>query len=376
MVSFMCETTKNIDGRYDKNRNTTFTSTISPTNFNLINEVYSQPNNFFQQRYISKTQSAIDKFENAVTWSLTKTSGEEIDSWTKLNLASVLDLDGDRGPVNKIKKFNNDLIVFQDSAIANILYNSNVQIASTTGVPIEISNSYKVDGKRYLSTNIGCKNKWSITETPSGLYFVDDLNKKLYLFQQGLKGISEEKGFNSWFHEQCNNNIWTPKDSLNFVTYFDNYYRELLLINKDNCLAFSEVSNEFTSFYSYEKTPYFTNLNKERLFIKYGTKRNPISHRTYSISNFYLGNTVPDSSGTNKYFSEERPVYITLKVQSNPLMDKVFNGVEYRNEFYTADGEDNFITDEHMFDNLNIWTDYQSGTLDINKVVGLPSSLK
>ena len=47
-----------------------------------------------------------------------------------------------------------------------------------------------------------------------------------------------------------------------------------------------------------------------------------------------------------------------------------------RNEFYTADGEDNFITDEHMFDNLNIWTDYQSGTLDINKVVGLPSSLK
>ena len=367
LVSFMCETTKNIDGRYDKNRNTTFTSTISPTNFNLINEAYSQPNNFFQQRYISQVQSAVDKFENAITWSLTKTNGEEIDSWTKLNLASILDLDGDRGPVNKIKKFNNDLIAFQDSAIANILYNSNVQIASTTGVPIEISNSYKVDGKRYLSTNIGCKNKWSITETPSGLYFVDDLNKKLYLFQQGLKCISEEKGFNSWFHEQCNNNIWTPKDSLNFVTYFDNYYRELLLINKDNCLAFSEVSNEFTSFYSYEKTPYFTNLNKERLFIKYGNNGN---------SEFYLGNTSPDSSGTNKYFFEEKPVYVTLKIQSNPLMDKVFNGVEYRNEFYTADGKDNFITDEHMFDNLNIWTDYQSGTLDINKVVGLPSSLK
>ena len=182
-----------------------------------------------------------------------------------------------------------------------------------------------------------------------------------------MKGISEEKGFNSWFHEQCNNKIWTPKDSLNFVTYFDNYYRELLLINKDNCLAFSEVANEFTSFYSYEKTPYFTNLNKERLFIKYGNNGN---------SEFYLGNTVPDSSGTNKYFLEERPVYITLKVQSNPLIDKVFNGVEYRNEFYTADGEDNFITDEHMFDNLNIWTDYQSGTLDINKVIGIPSSLK
>ena len=41
IVSFMCETRVNIDGRTDRNRGQTSNMAVSPTNFNLINKVYS-----------------------------------------------------------------------------------------------------------------------------------------------------------------------------------------------------------------------------------------------------------------------------------------------------------------------------------------------
>jgi len=37
----MCETHINIDGRYDKNRGKPSNLVMSPTNFNLLNNVYS-----------------------------------------------------------------------------------------------------------------------------------------------------------------------------------------------------------------------------------------------------------------------------------------------------------------------------------------------
>ena len=62
------------------------------------------------------------------------------------------------------------------------LFNSRVQIPTSDGMPIEISNGLKVDGKRYISNTIGCNNKWSIKETPSGLYFIDNITNIIYLF--------------------------------------------------------------------------------------------------------------------------------------------------------------------------------------------------
>ena len=53
IVSFMCETRVNIDGRYDRNRGQTSNFSITPENFNLVNDAYSQPNNFFNYRTIN-----------------------------------------------------------------------------------------------------------------------------------------------------------------------------------------------------------------------------------------------------------------------------------------------------------------------------------
>jgi hypothetical protein len=62
------------------------------------------------------------------------------------------------------------------------LFNSRVQIPSSDGVPIEITNGLKVQGKRYISSTIGCNNKWSIVSTVSGLYFMDNSTDSIYKF--------------------------------------------------------------------------------------------------------------------------------------------------------------------------------------------------
>ena len=93
-----------------------------------------------------------------------------------------MDLDGDKGELQALRRFNNDIYAFQDTGISKVIFNPRVQINASDGVPIEIANSGKVDGKVYLTDKYGCQNKWSITETPSGLYFVDDLNQGILAF--------------------------------------------------------------------------------------------------------------------------------------------------------------------------------------------------
>ena len=89
----MCETHVNLDGRYDRNRGQLSNFAITPANFNLINDVYTQQNNFFNYRTINPDKLNLDNFHNSITWTKTKTAGELVDTWTNITLASTLDLD-------------------------------------------------------------------------------------------------------------------------------------------------------------------------------------------------------------------------------------------------------------------------------------------
>ena len=190
----MCESKVNIDGRYDKNRGQVNNLAVSPTNFNLFNPVYSQKNNFFTFRTIDYERFSINYFPNSITVTKEKSLGEDIDTWTNITLATTLDLDGDKGEIVSLNTYNNEIFCFQRRGLSNILFNSRVQIPTSDGMPIEITNGLKLNGKRYISNTIGCANKWSIVESPSGLYFIDDETNSMYLFNGEMKSISDSLG--------------------------------------------------------------------------------------------------------------------------------------------------------------------------------------
>lgn len=361
IVSFMCETRVNIDGRYDRNRGQTSNFAITPENFNLMNDVYSQPNNFFNYRTINPNKLNLDNFHNSITWTKTKTAGELIDTWTNITLASTLDLDGDKGTVRALRRFNNNILAFQDRGISQILYNENMQISSTDGVPIEIANSGKVNGKRYISDGIGCANKWSICETSNGIYFIDDITKGIFLFNGQLNNISDKFGFHSWINRASKNvSIWNPVDFDSFVTYYDKVNGDVFFISKDECLAFSEPLGQFSSFYSYEKMPYFTNLEDRGIALNVegtGTLYKPWLH---------------NEGDYNMFFGVYQPFYTTIIANPDMPVDKIFNNLEFRSDSWDKNG--NLLNT--TFDTLTVWNEYQQGASTLNNILGRPSDLK
>lgn len=355
IISFMCETRVNLDGRYDQNRGQTSNLSITPQNFNLLNPVYGQSNNFFTYRYVNTNKLNLDTFPNTITWTKAKTAGELVDTWTNITLASTLDLDGDKGNIRALKRFNNNLIAFQDKGISQILYNENMQITSTEGVPIEIANSGKVNGKRYITNNIGCTNKWSICETPNGIYFIDDITKGIFLFNGQLNNISDKLGFHSWINKSSKDvSIWDPVNFNSFVTYYDKVNGDVFFISKEECLGYSESLGQFTSFYSYENTPFFSNLEDRGIWVK----DNKLWLHT--------------EGNYNIFFDKYQPFYTTIIANPDMQSDKIFNNLEFRADSWSSSG----ILLNSTFDTLNTWNEYQNGRVSLTNTKDIPSTLK
>ena len=371
--SFMLETRVNIDGRYDRNRGQINNTNVSPRNFNLINPVYSQLNNFFSYKIQNTDEKESTLYPNYVFYSQTKTSGSDVDMWTHVTLASVLEMDGDKGQVNSLQRFNNQLIAFQDTGISQILYNENTQITTTDGVPIEIANSGKVQGKRYLSNTIGCSNKWSIVQTPSGIYFIDSHDKSIYFFNGQLQNLSTAQGFNTWAKKNitlplANGNAdiptWTPDVFDDFVSYYDKQNQDVLFINANTALAYSEKVGAFTSFYDYGHIPYFCNLDDYGIWLKHnggeagGIRSELWLHQKGNYCDFF---TTKDALGRITY-DGRKPYWMTLVGNPEPQMDKIFTNLEFR---ACVDTDGTLANDKFTpllpFDYLETWNEHQHG---------------
>lgn len=351
--SFMLETRMNIDGRYDRNRGQKSNLYMSPTNFNLINQVYSQTNNFFSYKITPTEEDEPNVYPNYITWSRAKEPGADVDLWTNVTLGATLALDGDKGEVRAIRRLNDQLIAFQDSGISNILYNENVQISSTQGVPIELANSGKVQGKRYLTDTVGCSNKWSIVTTPSGLYFMDSNEKSIYLFNGQLRNISVTAGFNVWTKNNIPSAIyrWTPLwNNGCFIGQYDKISQDILFINKDTAVAYSEKFQTFTSFYDYGSAPFLCNLDDIGVWVKG-------SDNISKLWQHHAGEYC-------RFFGIDKPYSTILVGNPEPFTDKIFTNLELRANI-EGDGLyrklDGTFTPITPFDTVEIWNDYQHG---------------
>lgn len=343
IASFYVESRINLDGRYDRNRGNASNLYISPQNFNLINPVYSQIDNFFTYRILPDDYYDNRVYPNQLTWTKNKNNGEDVDSWANITLASVIDMDGNCGKINKITKLNNQLFVFQDSGLSQILYNESMQMSTEQGMPIELGNSGKVTGNRYISNSIGCTNKHSIVTTGNGLYFIDSLSKDIYLFTDRLNNISTKYGLNTW----CKTNIPSPEilwDSINFdniKTHYDKLGQDVYFSTSKTSLVFSEKLSCFTSFYDYGKIPYFNNIGDTGIWLK------PNSNETTTIWKHQAGEYC-------NFFGKEKPYGMILVGNPEPQADKMFTNLEFR-----AYADEDDIT---PFDSLTTWNEYQEGS--------------
>ena len=343
--SFMLETYTNIDGRYDRNRGQLNNLNMSPKNFNLFNPVYNQINNFFKYRILDDDFYNLNKFPNQITWTKEKQAGADTDLWTNITLASTYDMDGSKGEVISLNAWRDQLFCFQNKGISAILFNSRVQIPTSDGTPIEISNNYKVDGYRYISDGIGCSNKWTIRETPEAVYFIDSVAHHFYSLSNGLQNLTLNKNMGSWFN--YNNGALILK------TLYDDVHHDVYLIKDDEALCYSEILNEFTSFLDYKNLSLMESYN-ESVY----TVSNAEAKTSKTIYEMFKGdyNTFPDGSE----IAPIKPWYITFVSNGSDAaamdFDKIFGNIDYRLDFFSTAG---IYDPDTSFDFMRAWDEYQ-----------------
>ena len=381
ILSFFCETRINIDGRYDVNRGLQDNTIITTNNFNQLNDVYTQSDNYFQYYTSDEDLTKLSSYQNQIIWSLTRKSGDLVDSWTNVTLLNSLDLDGSKGQVRAIKNFNGQLYVFQDSGISSINYNQNVVLNSENGVPIEIGNSGKVSGSTYLSTSQGCINKWAIVDVGQGLIFLDQLNKQFNIFDgKQIVDLGEQSKFQSWIKKNCGstdqwNPTWKEIDPNTITFLYDNEVNEILLTNKKFSVAYNLGLMKFTSFYSYEGSPWMTRFNSKQLIFNKDTSK------LWKVWNVRQGEY-------NKFFGKFSPYSIEFVASDINYFDymKLFSTIEIRDNIvaskedtYERDPKKYNLQDSFSFDHIRVRNSYQdSGEEDIKLEFkrNKPSNLK
>lgn len=335
IISFMAETRFNLDGRYDVNRGKTSNIYANNNNFNLFNPAYTQQNNFFSY-FITKDRDKYT-YPNYITWTLTKINGEEIDSWSKIDTISSLQLDGKYGDINSLQFWNNEIVAFQDTGIAQVLYNSRTVITPSQGVPLEVANSGKVDGKTYLSSAMGCLDKRLIANSGNILYFVDSYKNDLWsLSAQGPVPISQTKGFYSW----------TQNNKVEKVFYVQNK-KDIWFNTSKTTLAYSEPLDNFVSFYDYQKTEHLINILGDSI--------------ACTKDSLYIQN----QGDPCKFFGSDTcsSFYIDMVIKDDGYADKVFDNIEFRGEAHPDMEKYNLCP----FDHIEAHNEYQkSGSIELN----------
>lgn len=336
--SFMLETRVNIDGRYDRNRGQYSNLNMTPQNFNLINPIYSQKDNFFNYRILEDHYSKQSQFKHQLTWTKEKLSGEKIDSWTNITLANTLDMNGTNGAITSLKVWNDTLLCFQERGFSQILFNSRVQIPVSDGVPIEISNGYKVEGSRYLNDIIGCTNKWSIATTPYGVYFIDSNTESIYRYDGKLTNLSKDKGMDWWVKSINPANIWSPGEknssSYGIRTFYDEKYGDVYFTPgftgypQPDALCYSESLEQFTSLLSYGGVAAMINY-KNRSFSLY---KNFTTGASLTLYENFTGDY-------NNFFERNIGWDFSFIANENPTYTKIFDNLDLRGDLFNKDGE-------------------------------------
>lgn len=342
IVEFKVETTVDLKNRNDLSL-TEWDNRFQPTydEYQSYNKVYSQESNLIIRRDTDYRFKTIKSFDTNVIATKVKVSGELIDSWTDLQPNNVITLDGKYGPINSLHNFKDELYTLQDSAVAFLSILPRVQISANDGIPLELGSGQVLQEYKYITTESGTKNKWSVINSPSAFYYFDVFNKSINIFKGGIGGLTDIKGLHTYFINNIDNNfllsdnpvikkgVSTGFDYINNDTFFT-----FLQGNKTFTISYNEAAESFVSFYDYTPSMYISRGNN---FIT----THPNNDRLYKQ---YEGNY-------NNFYGITFPSYVTLLCNPEPHSDTVFNNIDFKSELYlnNVDQPNNTITHVQSF---------------------------
>lgn len=350
IVEFRVETTVDLSNRNDQSIQN-WDNRFQPRSedYQKYNTVYSQDSNLIIRRDVDYKFRRLNSFDTNVIASKVKIPGEVIDSWTDLQPNNVITLDGKYGPINSLHNFKDELYTLQDTGVAFLSIQPRVQIQGSDGLEVELGSGRVLQEYRYLTTESGTKNKWSVINSPQAFYYFDILNKSINLFKDGIGGLTDAKGLHTYFNNnlivnelEIDNPILKQGVSTGYDYINNDVFFTFLQNDKNFTLSYNEGSQTFVSFYDYFPSRY---ISKGNNFIT----TNPDNNKLYKQ---YEGEY-------NNFYGVTYPSNITLLVNPEPNVDTVMDNIMYKSEVYL----NNLDQPDKTLTHVRVWNEYQDSLL-------------
>ena len=366
IVNVKLETTIDLNNRNDQSVES-WDNRFQPryNEYQQYNTVYSQDSNLIIRRDTDYKFKRLNSFDTNIIATKVKIPGEIIDSWTDVQPNNVMTLDGRYGPINCLHNFKDEIYTLQDSGLAFISIQPRVQVQGSDGISVELGTGTVLNEYKYISTESGTKNKWSVINSPQAFYYFDINNKSINIFKGDIGGLTDAKGLHTYFNNnliinelEIDNPILKKGVSTGYDYINNDVFFTFLQNNKTFTLSYNEGVNQgngaFTSFYDYYPSRYISRGNN---FIT----THPDNNKLYKQ---YEGNY-------NEFYDMTYPSYITLLVNPEPDLDTVLDNIMYKSEVYLNNLDQSTIT----LNAVQVYNEYQDSGL-IPLILGRNKNLR
>jgi len=314
------------------------------------NTVYSQQPLVAALISIDESRQIETVFDTQVRASNAKINGEYIDSWTKFGVNETLEVDSKYGSLNAMLEYGQSLYFWQDEAFGVLAVNDKSLIQDNNTAKLVLGTGGVLDRFDYISTQKGCKDKFSVVGGVGGVYWIDRRNMSIDRFAESLTDLALQKEVKSIFNVDTEIATW-PKymavqDKLNNEILFTlaNYKDGIitnpgvneLSLNRPFTISYNETMDCFTSEYSFKPYVYIPFNNT---FLS-ATTHNPLEISVPYPMNLLFTHNIDDTIQARNnfyglYYNDILGRYRSkLRTVFNPfyLSTKVFDNMFYNGE--------------------------------------------
>ena len=352
LVNFLTETTIDLSNRNDISL-LPWDSRFQPidSEYHKYNNVYSQTPNLIQRRSLDYNIKRLNSFDTNIITTKLKSAGELIDNWTDILPNEIMTLDGKHGSINTLVSFNDELYSIQDKAFAFLSISPRVQVQGGDGLAIQLGTGSVLDRYKYISTDSGTLNKWSVVNGNQGIYYFDLLNKSLMLFSGNIVKLSDLKGMHQYLINNIDDDILkinNPLINQGISAGYDYINNEVFMTFKQSLynpftINYNENLGQFISLHDFIPSMY---ISKGSNFITSNSTNKNYLYKHYE-------------GEYNKIYGIYYPSYVILNVNPESNKDCIFNNLSYKSEVYINNIDQPIDT----LSKVQLYNEYQNSSL-------------
>ena len=277
-----------------------------------------------------------------------KSNNERTDSWIRYKAADYIDVDNRYGPITGLRKFNNSLIFWQQTGTGVLQVNERAQITDDSNLPLILGTGGVLGRYDYINTKNGMREgEFADTQSDNMLYWWDHDKKQILSYTSGVMAqeLSKIKFMQSFF-SNCD-------DIDNPVLFFDKQNNEAVFnVSSDGSVAFNEGTGCFTGLYTINPSGAIV-LPSSLLLVS-----EDAAVKTWNSVN---DNEVKDLKGNDMKPS------LKYVVNTNSLMTKTFDNVEFGGRVYGGGDQRTYIDDNPL---NNLTFDFYTPMKQHGKITG------